>query len=493
MANPWQPEINGAEEAAKIFRANMSPRAMRLHELERWVVGSQYDHLPSWWSDGPVPLWDRAPCIVYPVVSIAISSNIDLVFGEGRFPTFTSSPAEDEESESGVEESVGLDEDDSSIVDRFLQRYHDLSQFRSFCRGTFSAAQGCGTSVGIHGVRNGKPFAELQLAKWCTPTLDADRRCTKLVITRPYIDTYRDPVERMWKMRVMLYRREIDAVSDVTMLPAPAREDGEEPTWTPDEKRTFAHGLGFCPVVWYPFQRGCDGVKDIDGHAIHERVTDEIHQHDIAISQRHRGALFSEPQICEIGVADSHNPTSSGVTPALPSSELGTKYADQRALDAAVSMGMTNGAYGAARAPARKKGPGHVWRYPDPQTKVETLTYPGDALKAQFDNATDLHQKLQEALAVVFLDPNNIKFAATTSDKALEAIKQRQVDRCNQYRDDLRDNFLIPTLEMQLRITRKLGASMTRIPGAQDVAAILDGFNADAPRSSKRPKQPDAA
>lgn len=474
-------EIDGADEAQKIVRVNMTPRAQRLHELERWVAGSQYDHLPNWWTQD-VPLWDREPCIVYPIVSVAIASNVDLVFGEGRFPTFTANPGEDEEDEEA--ESFGLGEDDSATVDRYLQRYHDACQFRTFCREGFAAAQGCGTAVGIHGARGGKPFAELQPAKWCEPELDYDRKVTRLVIQYPYTDVYQEPFSRRWKMRVKLYRREIDARKDVTMLPADAREDGQQPAWRPDPKLTIEHGLGFCPVVWYPFMRGCQPVNILDGQAIHARLTDEIRQHDIALSQRHRGALFSEPQICEIGVADGYNPTEQGRTPMLHSTEKGERFANQAALDAAVSMGMTNGAYGARSSPARKKGPGHVWQYPDPNTKVQALTYPADALKAQFDNAADILQKLQESLAVVFLDPNNIKFAATTSGKALEAIKQRQVDRCNLYRDDLRDNFLLPNIEMQLRLTSARGAALSRIPGAADVAKILQRFNADRARAA---------
>ncbi len=458
--------IEGLEEAHKIVRANMSPRATRLNELERWVTGSQYDGLCSWWDDD-VPLWERAPCIVYPVVSIAINSNCDLVFGEGRFPAFTANPGEDEQDEGG------LGEDQSATLDRYLQQYHEAAQFRAYCRESFMAAQGCGTAVGVHGVRNGKPFAELHPAKWCTPEQDSERRVTRLVIQYPYTETYREPFTGLWKARVKLYRREIDAVSDVTMLPADARLDGQEPKWQPDPAQSIGHDLGFAPVTWYPFMRGCQAINVIDGNAIHARLTDEIRQHDIALSQRHRGALLSEPQPVEIGVADNHNPTESGRTPVLPSTETGTQYANAEALGAAVSAGMTNGSYGSGTKPARKKGPGYVWRYPNPETKVEYMCYPGDALKAQDENAKDILQKLQESLAVVFIDPNNIKFAATTSGKALEAIKQRQVDRCNVYRDDLRDGFLLPNLDMQLRITAKLGGKISRVPGAAKAASIL--------------------
>jgi hypothetical protein len=310
--------------------------------------------------------------------------------------------------------------------------------------------------------------------------LDYERRVEKLVIQYPYTETYREPLSGKWKVRVKLYRREIDAEKDVTMLPGEANVQGIEPAWRPDPKQTFEHGFGFCPVNWYAFMRGCQAVNVFDGRAIHERHTDEIRQHDIAISQRHRGALLSEPQPVETGVSEDHNPTGMGRTPVLPSSEQGDIYASAAALSAAVSQGLTNGAYGSFVKMARKKGPGYVWRYPNPDAKVDFLCYPGDALKAQDDNARDLLQKIQESLAVVFLDPENIKFASTTSGKALEAIKQRQIDRCNVYRDDLRDGFLLPNIEMQLRITAKLGGKITRVPGAKKIASILKSQNAKA-------------
>jgi hypothetical protein len=320
---------------------------------------------------------------------------------------------------------------------------------------------GCGTTVGIHGVRNGKPFANALPAKWCSPEFDGDGNVTKLEIRYPFLEEYKER-DGIWKVRVKLYRRVIDDASDTTYMPAEAREDGAEPSWAVDPSQTLSHNLGFCPVVWYPFVKGCAPVNQIDGHAIHELILDEIQGHDIARSQWHRCALLSEPQICEIGVAPGYNPTEIGRAASVPSSD---------------ADGRITGRYqmGPSSNPARKKGPGHVWQYGDPETKVEVLTFPADALKAQQDNCSDLRIKIQESMCVVFLDPENIKFAATTSGKALEAIKQKQVDRCDQYRDDLRDNFLLPSVSMQLRIAQKTGLGL-KVPGMKKALPILNKF-----------------
>ncbi len=444
------------KEVLATVRANQPPRYKRLEALESWVNGSQYDRKKSWWDDS-VPLWERAPCIVYQIVSNAIQSNVDLVLGEGRFPELTSKPGEDE-----ADEENGLSSDQSADLDRFIDEYHKLCRFPSHCREAFSAAQGSGGAVAIHGWRNGIPFADLIPSKWGTPEFDAYGNCISLKIQYPFVEEFQKP-NGEWSSKCKLYKRVIDTTKDTTFETVDARPDGREPTsWPADAERSVTHGLGFCPVVWYPFMKGCAPVNQIDGLAIHARLTDEIQAHDIAISQRHRCALMSEPQIIEVGVTPGENPTDTARKPRMISVD---------------DNGRPVGSYddSGPQQAARKKGPSYVWQYPNPETKVSTLTIGADALKAQDDNARDLRIKLQESLAVVTLDPENIKFAATTSGKALAAIKQRQLDRCDQYRDDLKDAFLLPSVQMQLRIAAKVGKQLN-VPGIDKVTALLKKF-----------------
>jgi hypothetical protein len=257
--------------------------------------------------------------------------------------------------------------------------------------------------------------------------------------------------------------------TDTTYVPEEAHPDGREPTWTVQSQ--IPHGFGFCPVVWYPFMLTGAPVNRFDGEAIHALILDEIEGHDVAISQRHRCALFSEPQIVECGVTPGFNPTDAGRTPSIPSTVGGGAPGPGNPITGGYQFGPPS-------QKARKKGPGYPWQYPDPNTKVEAIEIGADGLKAQADNASDIRIKLQEALCVVFLDPENIKFAATTSGKALEAIKQKQIDRCDQYRDDLRDNYLLPSVNMQLRIAQSCLARGIpfNVPGANKAKPILDGF-----------------
>jgi hypothetical protein len=457
-------QFEDLDRAQRAVRANMSPRYKRLEELEQWVAGTWYQArgLVSWWNDS-VPLWERAPCIVYPAAEIAIQSYVDLMLGERRFPDITSNPGEDTS-----DEATGLGEEQSGTLDRFIAEYHKLARFRSHARSALAAAMGCGTATAIHGVRFGKPFADLIPAKWGTPKFDIHGAPTELEIRYPYLEEYKRP-DGKWAVRAKLYRRVIDALTDTTFLPADADASGREPNWRKDPERTVAHGLGFCPIVWYPFMRGCVPVNVIDGKAIHATVTDEIRQHDIAISQRHRGALLSEGQIVEIGVEPGTNPTSSlGRVPLVGATERGG--------DSGADNPMRGGYFdGTTTQSARMRGPGYPWQYSDPNTKVAWLAYPVSSLEAQDKNAKDLRTKLMELLGVVLLDHESMQGIRQLSGKFVESIRERQIDRCDQYRDDMQEGFLMPSIQMQLRIALKTGAGL-QVPGIEKVLPILSKF-----------------
>lgn len=461
------------KQADDAFRANCSPRYGRLESLEKWAEGRQYDTRQGWFDDsGDVPLWERAPAIVYPVVDIAASSFVDLLLGEGRYPEFTTKPSENE-----GDEDNGLNPEDSAIVDRFIRETHRLARFSAYSRDALYTAMVCGSHAAIHGVRSGKPFVDLVPAKWCEPELGTEGEVLRLEVRYPYQEQFKNSSGK-WEVRTKLYRRVIDDKRDVEYLPADANANGIEPQWVENKARSVNHSLGFCPVVWYPFMRGCVPVNEVDGKPIHRNITDEIHQHDIARSQWHRGALMSEPQVIEVGVEPGYSPTSIGRKPEVYTSVDGSaKFNSPEELARLKARGVINGGYGGdSPRQARKKGPGFPWQYPSPDTKVQVLTYPGEALKAQEDNCRDLRLKLQESMAVIFLDPESIKFAATTSGKALQAIKQKQIDRCGQYRDDIEQRLFEPSVSMQLRIAQRVMAAGQKLktPGATKVKPILD-------------------
>lgn len=458
--------LEGYADAVAAIRANTSPRAQYLHTLESYVDGTQYVGRPDWFT-GDAPLWERAPCIVYPIVRTAIDSNVDLVLGEGRFPSITSRPDEDD---TDFDEELGLDEKVSKTLDRFIVEVSRKVCFASCMREVFGSAQGCGSGVLLVGVRGGNLFLDTTRAKWCTPTFAADGSLAQLVIEYPYLDQFQG-TDGKWRVRARIYRRLIDTEKDITYLPADANVSGLQPNWVADPAQTFAHGFGFCPAHWYPFMRGCSVVNDFDGRAIHAHLLDELRALDFILSQRHRAALYAgDPQWTEAGVELGSSPTDTGRVMGMPGTAAGgaagtvnpvtTRYVDQT-----VRKG-------------RKKSPGTVWQYEDKDVRVQLHTLPGDALKAIDEHAADLRRKIAESLAVVFTDAESMQIREL-SGRALEALKARQLDRCDQYRSDVEDHLVLPSLNMLLRVihvTARRGGVL-RLAGMKKALPILESFD----------------
>lgn len=445
----------------------MSPRARRLATLERWVEGTQYEHLANWFSD--LPIAEKAPCIVEPIVADSIESHVDMVLGEGRFPAITSRPAEDESEDGDEADEGGLSEDDSATLDKLISGVTEQVRFRALCREALSMAMGCGSSCAIYGARDGKLFGDTVKARWCDPTFGADgRTVTRLVIQYPYVETYQEP-NGEWKARARIFRREIDDKRDVTMLPA----DAEAPPvkWTADKTLSFDHGLGFCPVVWYPFFRTATIVGEIDGHAPHAHLTDEIRAHDEAVSQRHRAALYAgDPQWTEAGVELGSNPSSVGKIVPLPvTKDGGTPTADNPIIGVYPNQGSN-------QTVGRKKHPGTVWQYENADVKVELHQLSGDALKAISENGADIRLKIMQSLAYVPLDPESSRvLRGSLSGKALDSLRERQLNRDDKIRDDFGDWFMKPGTAMLLRICHVKGDGL-RVRGLKKARKILAGF-----------------
>ena len=450
-------KVPGYDEALEILRQNQSQRAKSLANLERYVDGTQYEGLPDWFTDKK-PLWERAPCIVCPIVKSAIDSNSDLLLGEGRFP----SPKVD-----------GLAGEEANEFERATAKVIQQSRFKAAAREVFSAGQGCGSACAVFGVRSGRLFIDTLLARWCEPKLDAEGAVLSLEVRYPYLALVKDASGEE-KYVCKLYRRTIDSTHDVTYHPADARQDAREPSWRVDNEKTVTHGLGFCPVVWFPHLKGCTAVNDFDGKAIHEHLTDEIRAHDFALSQRHRAALYAgDPQWTEIGVSPGYNPTSTGRRAVVPASTFGRP--GERA----------HAAYVSDHAPskARKKSPGTVWQYEGKSTdvKVQLHALPGDALKALDDHAKDLRTKICEALGVVFVGPESLPNESRLSGKALESFKAPQIDRVNYYRSDFGDRFIIPALGMLLRIALETNLEIEGLDVVREVQSTTVNWSWHAP------------
>lgn len=451
------------EEAQRILQANVPPRSRRLDRLERYSNGTQYEGRADFWNDD-VPLFERAPCIVYPIVGAGIRSVVDMVLGEGRWPEIT---ARSDEDASVNDPQFGLDEDSSEKVNALVRAVVEQAKLKLVCDDALSSALATGTAVAIVCARKGKLCVDVTLSKWCRPKFAPDGSLTSIEIRYPYLDEYKDR-DGQWAVRVMLYRRVIDESTDVTYKPALANEHGDEPAaWYKDQE--FKHGFGFCPVIWYAYDRRVSTVAQIDGHAIHNELLQKIDCLNFSLSQEYAAAMVgASPPVCEFGVSEADQPAAVGRLPeiVIPSGQ---------APDGTIHPSYTTGK---PRKPARKRGPGQVWQYDSKDARVETLVLPGDALKPITDSSRSIRSKIEEAMSIVLLDIDNAKFSSDLSGKAMARLYDRQVRLCDRVRSDFGDGFLLPLVCMLLRVALRLGDSVYLGP-LKNAAPILARFDGE--------------
>lgn len=460
-----------AREIAVLYK---SPRYLRLERLEQYVEGTQYQGRTPWLSEDPkaAPLLEREPCINDPIVKDAIGDMVDFMCGQDRFPYLSTSDGDGDDED--LDDDWGLAEDESERLERWtngalsktaMLRHHLPEALRTAMRGSSVAVLAC--------IRDGLPAIIAFPAKWCTPTLNTSGKCTRLVITYPYIVEERDPLDyKRWIEVCYVYRRVIDDQSDTVYLPALGREDGHEPNWQPDLTQTVVHGLGFCPVHWYAFDRSTDHAGHIDGHAVHKYLTDEVDALNFSLSQRHRAALYTgDPQIYETGVGGMTQPAPGG-RPARSMMAIGAGTPGQSPIG-------TWNVGGSQGSTSRKKGPGVVWRYPEPESKVGMLALPAGALDGITLNSDDIRKKIVEALGVVIVDPNNAKTFGALSGKAMAFMFARMIARADAIRMEAGNNLFLPVIDMLLRLCHAVGKSNPRglrIPGIRKVLPILAKF-----------------
>jgi len=457
-------DITGQDAAVKAVRAYTTPRMLWMSKLRAYVAGTQYDNRVSW-HDKSVPVWDRAPAIVWQAAEGAITSNEDLLLGEGRYPSISSKPSED----NGDDDEL-LDEESSKAIDRLIVSIEKEACLRAHNREQYGNAQSVGTCVGIIGCRGGRLFAWSALAEYCEWELNENEEVVRLTISYPYIDRKKGTDGR-WYAVAKVFRRVIDAVRDVTFLPAEANQNGTPIVWVEDPKLTIEHGLGFCPVVVHKFRAPKSLHNETDGRAIHATVLDEIDAYCLQASIRHDGAIHSLPQKYEIGVDRGYNPTgaASYVDPGLVATATG------KAVNPLSNPIAEH--YSARKVPdgARMQGPGSVWQYSNPDTKVGQLEISEGALRTLAETMANLKSQIAETLCWVALNPDEIKFAAALSGKAIERMMARQLNRVAKDRDGFGNGYIIPICSMLLRVVAKIGPQL-RTRGVKKALPSLLSF-----------------
>lgn len=466
------------DDIEKLVKLYSTPRSNRLNELKLWVDTKQYLGRPNWW-DPTRPMIERAPLIAHKSISAAIKSNVSLVFGEGRFPEITVDLSEAEATSEG---SDGAQREDQKAIHAFILKALKKSGGKKAIKRAFEFGQEIGTSALFFSVdRRGRVKVTADRATWMTPIYSEEGDLEQVAIQYPYVIEQFDALEKKWRQKVMIYRRVIDQRSDTVYFPAEANDEGLPPVWKENPKKTIKHGLGFCPVVWFRFNAESDSPADIDGIALHADCHDEVEAYDRALSARDRAALFASGPIF----------TATGVSKGSFAATGRTARVDARGnpIDGHFSIDSHGNKVidfinsSPPEAPAMKVGPGELWTSENADAKFGQVSIEGNALNPISENAADIRSKLSESLGVVAMDPESIKFAATVSGKALAIVMKRQLDRCDNYRDDLEDTLLTPTLQMLMRIICKRVDLVSRVmPSLEAVSGELSKlFDSDSP------------
>ncbi len=468
--------IEGLEEAERAAAKHRTPRTVKLETLRKYVEGTQYEGRDDFLAPkNDTPLLERAPAIVYQVTEAAIRQHVDLALGEGRFPKLTTGLGEDD---SDADDLFGLSEDDSEKLDSFLSHLCEHAKFQDISQDALESGESTGTACVIYSAQDGYLCGDPVEPEHATPKFSANGRDLESIEIRyPFIEIRRVEENKL-RAQCMLYRRIVNAESDIVFYPVKAPEDGREPTWTKDPEQTQDHGLGFCPAVWYAFKRRIKKAGTVDGHAIHATQLDEIDALNFALSQRHRAALYSgDPQLVETGVNHGEEVAPTGAQPRATLKEL-------RSEDGRVIYG-----FGYSERPrnARRKGAGVVWRYEHPDAKVEMLCLPGDALKALDDHGKDILAKIEGVLGYTATSPEQVKGAL--SGKALGFLFARTTAFVDRVRRDFWDGFMLPSLSMLMRMCFVLGKSSPEsiyVPGAKKALPILERFQREVEGSGDR-------
>lgn len=472
--------LAGYDVAEQALRANLSPRHRWLDRLERYVAGTQYEGRKHWLDDsegpdGAVPLLERAPHVVDPLPREAIQSYVDFIAGDAHWPAVTAAPEEDE---SSAENTSGLDEQASLALDAGLRGIAEQAKLQQRGQVALERALSAGAVATICGVRAGRLHIEHRRSKFCETTFDrATGDLQAVEIRYPYFERFFDRAAGRSAVRTMLYRRRIDAEEDITFKPIVADRNGDEPKgWTVDKEQTIRHGFGFCPVVWW--ENG-DDEQGRDGRAIHAEQLDELDALNRACSQHNRAGLYAgDPQFAEYGVELDHNPAPGGRAARLiTTDDEGPDHPNRRWRLA-----------GTGNAGVRRKGPGVMWRYPDPNSSVELLSLPGDALDSVAKDRDDLRQTIADALGYVDLNhgarnkTGGINFA-NLSGEAIAWMYRKQTGRCDGLRKSFADGWLLPVLNCLLRIAlhyqRRPELGALYLDGLGATAALAESFERD--------------
>jgi len=453
--------------AAHPERIVTTERYRRIAQLDAYYRGTQYDHLPDWYTgenrDGEaVPLRERRPCIVSKLPSAAVRQAVRFTLGEGRFPQIKVGEIEAAQAVAGVT----LAEDEAAELTAYIAAVVADARLKSVAMQVMRTALACRTGVGVASLRRGHFCWDLPHPSACLPVFfegDVAGDVDALLWCYPFGKTIEEGdrfVERMH-----FFRRDFGPEETIAYLDAPAPTVDQSIDWQRDEDRTKPNEFGFVPAVWVrnmpdPHCHDSDGLSLYDGHL------SEIDAHSFALSQQHRTINYhGAPQPYETNVEDGETPGAIGRQARPVRKGDGTQGYNS----------LMEGPFGVNPKPARKMAPDSIWTYHG-KAELGLLETSGKAFEISGNHARNVRARFLEALSVVLMDPDTVS-KQDLSGKALARIYAPLLALVDELREHYWDAMLARMISIMLRMTAKLGGKGIMVPGAERAAEILQRFN----------------
>lgn len=298
----------GAREDVAFFYAQLQTMGTteRYNEAtlaERYYLGKQYDDMPGP-DDTSVPFQERRPRIIIPLFKEAVDTIVRFTWGGHNFPPVVIEATRGDEDEQEDEIGPRLDKKQAERLTRFVRAMIRVGQLPSAVKEASRMAAIGRSAALLLGIRGGFISTHCEPGKHCTPEWDPvrPRQVKSLDITYQFPKEVEESPGR-WKKVPYWYKRVIDEQRDVVyqeVLVVP----GVMPTWVEDPTKTFAHGFGFCPVVW--FKTLSSDADQVDGCPLVDPqlypLIDDVNR---SVSQRSRALRYvTDPQPVVSGVEE---------------------------------------------------------------------------------------------------------------------------------------------------------------------------------------------
>lgn len=251
---------------------NKKWRDDRLHKLDMYYQGTQYDHLAPWVLEPTqeyIPIHRRKPCINFLFAKRMAGTLASFMWGKKRFP------------------AIKIEAD--PMTEEYLQTIIRITSLDSTLLQCFKSVIVQGSAFLRISVQAGNFKLEAFEAQYCYPEFDENDELERIEIKY----TFKDQSDKKEKWAKI----ELTKTSDI-LYDTPEYNSDTEPTF--EEVERVEHNLGFVQGEWI---RTAIVPQKIDGPSLLEDVLDFIDEINYKLSQTSTAIRYNiDPQLIITGL-----------------------------------------------------------------------------------------------------------------------------------------------------------------------------------------------